>query len=92
MSPVAVVISETFGLENVTVILEWQGQYGLTYQANIVPDAVDKLNQIAFNSIQLTLLYNVTYNVSVLLIPGCGKSLPNVTKLHYGKFFTRVIH
>ena len=73
-----VVTSEEYAAENVTVTVEWPRQLGAMYNVVVVPGVpISTLGQ-------LTLLYNIKYNLSVVAVTPCG-STPAFIGLHYGK-------
>ena len=72
-----------FGNDNVTVTLEWSQHSGETYTVVTVPEAVN-VSFITSTSVQLVLLYNTEYNVTVTATL-CGHSnATNFTTIHYG--------
>ena len=80
--PIAVT-SEEFGADNVTVTVEWTQQEGATYQIIIVPKI--PVTFIGESSIQLILLYNINYNLSVESALPCYQAQSHVL-LFYGEF------
>ena len=85
--------SEQFGLDNITVILQWLNEGGgVSYSASVTPEslAVEMLigNVTGYASIELVLLYNTQYNLSIVASL-CGvNSTTSITELNYGKFNT----
>ena len=74
-----------FGNDNVTVTLELSQHSGETYNVITVPEPI-RMNFIASNrsKVQLVLLYNTQYNVTVTATL-CGHSnATNFTTIHYG--------
>ena len=85
--------SEQFGLDNITVILEWHNEGGgVSYSASVTPESlrVEMLyeNVTGNASVELVLLYNTQYNLSIVASL-CGlNSAMSITELNYGKFNT----
>ena len=75
-------ISKFFGINTVTVALELTRENDIMYSINIFPLATATAEVSGGSSIQLTLLYNVHYNVSVEGSQ-CGMST-TIILLHYG--------
>ena len=55
--------TEIFTVNSVNVFLEWKEEPGVTYTANASPSA--SLMFIGNAGLQLTLLYNIVYNVNI---------------------------
>ena len=53
-----------FGNDNITVTLEWSQFSGETYSVATIPEPVNT-SFIMSNSVQLVLLYNTQYNLTV---------------------------
>ena len=63
--------TETFNKNNATIILEWIQEIGVSYNVDVNPNPQEsKLNG---NTSQLTVLYNTTYNVTVVATL-CGQN------------------
>ena len=83
-------VSEDFEGDGVVVTLEWiRGQENslYTYHVDVTPQPpfIISLNR---SSVQLKLLYNVPYNVSVVKTSPCGQSLRSrvtIDELYYGE-------
>ena len=77
LTPPSVMRSEQFRADNVTIILEWsQDNYGtLSYHVSVTPQ-VD-IRFTGSTSVQLTVSYNILYNVSVVATL-CGLSLIHI--------------
>ena len=77
-SPEVTLSNEDFGMENVTVILEWQSkvtqgfnntfEYLISYSINIKPSTGAKISMIDANRANVTVSYNVPYNVSIFAV------------------------
>ena len=86
-TPTLRVISEEYGVENVTVTLEWAQQVGVTYTGKII-----RLSPLAptlsagSNSQQLILSYNIEYNLSVVAVIPCGNATAFI-RLDYGEVY-----
>ena len=80
-------IEEHFGIENVTVVLEWDKDEH-TYNITVVPHVpVLYINETV---IQLTVPYNSFHFVSVIATL-CDHNATNVTELHYGELYNIII-
>ena len=72
-----------FGNDSVTVTLEWPQFSGETYSIVAVPQPVN-MSSIMSTSVQLVLLYNTEYNVTVTANL-CGYSnATNIATIYYG--------
>ena len=81
--PIAVITSEEFGSDNVTVTVEWT-QEGATYQIIVVPQT--PINFTGESSIQLILSYNINYNLSMESALPCQHQAQSHVLLFYGEF------
>ena len=88
-SPVVQVRSEQFGLDNITVILEWHNEGGgVSYSASVTTESLAVEMLTGHASIELVLLYNTQYNLSIVASL-CGvNSTTSITELNYGEFNT----
>ena len=68
--------------DSVTVILEWVQENGTSYNVSVVPQASIRFTRST--SIQLTVLYNVLYNVSIVASL-CGQNTTGISVLSYGE-------
>ena len=85
---VVLAISEQFGMDNVTVILEWINEGGgLSYNASVTPESPSTEMFTAGNvsSIKLVLLYNIQYNLSTVATLCEENSAATITELNYGE-------
>ena len=69
------IIDEHFGANNVRVTLEWF-QNEVVFN-NVLPPA--SVRSVGNRSVQLTIPYNIEYNVSVAI---CGQTSPEAIKLY----------
>ena len=79
---------EEFGTENVTVTLEWLDLDSriVSYDVSIIPPSISMMWLAGNTSVQLLLLYNTPYYLSVNAIL-CGQtSETTITRLSYGKY------
>jgi hypothetical protein len=88
-----VIISDTeYGTHNVTVVLRWIRENGVTYNVTVEPEVATcaVINFITMSSAQITLSYNTHYNVTILGTTGvCGRNVNRtIIEFHYGKFYT----
>ena len=75
--------SEEFGADNVTVTVEWTQEEGAMYRIIIVPQ--EPMTFTGDSSIQLTLLYNTNYRVSVEAALPCQHQAHGHIMLFYGE-------
>ena len=68
------------GMDNFTVTLEWSQFSGETYTVATVPEP-DDMNFIMSTSVQLVMLYNTEYNITITATL-CGHST-NATTISY---------
>ena len=80
------VTSEEFGVNNVTVTVEWTQLEGATYQLIIVPQIPIPMTSTGESSIQLILPYNNNYNLSVKSALPCQHQAQSHILLFYGEF------
>ena len=83
-------ISERFNRDGVEVILdlEWTHENSLySYHIHVTPQPsfIVKLNR---SSVQLKVLYNLLYNVSVVNLSPCGQRVHSISELYYGECCT----
>ena len=83
-TPTLRVISEEYGVENVTVTVEWPQQVSVTYTARLSPLAPTL--STGSNSRQLILSYNTEYNLSVVAVTPCGNATAFI-RLDYGEVY-----
>ena len=84
--PEGVLMSEMFGSDSATVILQWSSPTvasGVSYNVNVTPP-LESVLMAGNTSVQLTVPYNTEYNVSIVTINCAGKSPASVTSLLYG--------
>ena len=74
--------SEKFKSENVTIILKWAQGDNEFHNVSVYPYV--PIHYIGSTTIELTLLYNVQYNVSIVAYL-CEYNTTDVIKLLYGK-------
>ena len=79
--------SSQFGNESVILMLEWTGEHNSvsSYSVDIFPQADIVVNDRSARLIlQIELLYNTLYNVSIIASL-CGKNSSSFIELHYGE-------
>ena len=78
---------EEYSANNVTVILEWTREEGVLYNINIIPQIPIAFigNRNQSTSVQLTVLYNTEYIVSVEAALPCQNQSSNHVQLFYGE-------
>ena len=85
-SNVIINISEFFDTNSVIVTLEWTQQNDVTYNVIIFPQiSIASVEMLGGSSIQLTLLYNTHFNVSIIATR-C-ETTATIFPLHYGEIF-----
>ena len=80
--------SEEFGTENITVTLEWLDLEGriASYDVSIIPPSISVTWLTDNTSIQLLLIYNTPYYLTVNAIL-CGQTTrTTITKISYGEY------
>ena len=77
--------SEEYRADNVTVTVEWTDEQGVLYNItiiSIVPEV--SIEFIGRTRVQLILLYNTEYNMSVEAALLCQNKVPSHVQLFYG--------
>ena len=83
-SNVMVNVSEFFDMNSIMATLEWTQENDVTYNISIFPQIlVANIKMSGSSSIQLTLLYNTYYNVSIVATR-C-ETTTTIIPLHYGE-------
>ena len=94
-SPEIVVTKENFGMDEVTVSLEWLATQELTknsldslasYNVSVKPSMDVRIVMVDAMRANLTVSYNTPYNVSVITIFCDQINTSRIIKLYYGKF------
>ena len=77
-SPEIILSSEDFGMDNITISLEWQSkltqelndtfEYLISYNVNVYPSINTRISVIDATRANLTISYNVHYNVSIFAV------------------------
>ena len=75
-------ISERFVTNSVTLCLEWSTKNGVSYNVSVDPTRF--VNYTGKDSAQLTVSYNIMYNVSVVASL-CGKNSATFSVQKYGE-------
>jgi hypothetical protein len=73
-----------FGNDNFTVTLEWSQFSSETYSVATVPES-EHVSFTMITSVQLVLLYNTQYNVTVTATL-CGHRNPTNLVIYYGNY------
>ena len=73
-----------FGTHNITVFLEWTQEDGVSYNVSSLPQVALKFTRNT--SVQLTVSYNIQYNVNIVAFESfCGqKSATTAVELKFG--------
>ena len=86
-SNVIINISEFFDTNSVIATLEWTQQNDVTYNVSIFPQiSIASVEMLGGSSVQLTLLYNTHFNVSIIATR-C-ETTTTVFQLHYGEILS----
>ena len=91
-------VSECFGVDTITVTVEWAQKLTFNYTTEVSPLALSIFpgnTTIIIASSQLVLQYNTEYNLSVMAVSPCTNVTGFATAtLNYGKMFVccRTIH
>ena len=92
--PEIVVTKKDFGMDEVTISLEWLATQELTensfeslasYNVNVEPSTGVKVVMIDVTRVNLTARYNTLYNVSVIAIFCDQINTSTIIELNYGK-------
>lgn len=84
------VTERNYGVENVTVTLEWSNDESamFTYSVTVVTDSNElkyiNSTDLENSSVLLTISYNTLYSVTISA-NHCGQILKNITELYYGE-------
>jgi hypothetical protein len=80
------IVSEEYSADNVTVAVEWtQLQLYAVYNVTVAPVALDPIVSIGRTSRQLTILYNMEYNLTVEATAPCRPSTTALIGINYGE-------
>ena len=84
------ITSELFKNENITITLEWtQVNNSLVpYHVSIIPQTVISYN--GGTQAQVTIPYNILYNVSISAVIPCGLNTTTSITLYYSKCMTTI--
>lgn len=65
--------------------MDWTQESNVTYNVSIFPQKSKAVERLGSSSVQLTLLYNTHYNVSIVaMLTRCEKTTTFIP-LHYGE-------
>ena len=81
-------MSEMFNSGSVDVSIQWSNPpvpSGVSYDVSVTPP-IESAVMIRGTSAQLTVMYNIRYNVSIVATNCAGESVPFLTQIFYGKF------
>ena len=81
-------ISQWFETNGITVFLEWAYKNGASY--NVVVDPEVAVNYTGLSSAQLSLSYNLKYNISITASL-CGRNSTTFHTLNYSKSYLKAI-
>ena len=77
------IIEEQYGIDSVTVTIEWTQLNDVTYTAKVSP--MVPLMSVRETSRRLTVSYNTVYNFSVVAATPCIPNATSSTIIHYGE-------
>ena len=83
-SPKSSIVSEELSANNISVTVEWTLEEGVEYNISVIPLAPVAI--IENFIVQLILLYNTEYNVSLETFTACQREASSVVQLFYGEF------
>ena len=84
-SPDVIISDIEYGTHNVTVLLRWIPENGVTYNISTEPEVETVINFNTMSTAQITLSYNTHYNVSVLATSVCGRARNHTAiEFYYG--------
>ena len=77
---------------SIAVTLQWPREPGAVYSINIMPEAphtelTNHRNNVILN---LTISYNIQYNVSIVAISLCGVTIATTKILKYGRYMKMI--
>ena len=73
-------ILEFYGVNNFRVTLEWAKEEGLVYNISISPPAIATVTALVGNvGVELTLVYNTLYSVTIAAVTQCGLIVSTTT-------------
>lgn len=81
-SVTASVTSEDHGVDNISVTVEWSQDEGVQYNVSVTPSIPITIIE---RRIELLLLYNIEYNVSLEAVTACQSEASTILQLFYGK-------
>ena len=98
MSPEIVFNNEDFGMDGITISLEWQSmltqavnnsfEYLVSYDVNVMPSVDATVIMIDLTRANLTVSYNAPYNVSIVAVfcDQMNTSRSTIIELIYGEY------
>ena len=78
------IILEHFNKDDVDVSLGWENSL-YPYNVNITLQPSSLINLNISSAVRLKLLYNILYNVSIVIMSPCGPSVTINETLYYGE-------
>ena len=78
-------IEEQYGIDSVTVTVEWTQNVGITYTAKVLP--MVPLISVGETNRRLIILYNTVYNFSVVAATPCRPNATSSTIIDYGEVY-----
>lgn len=84
--PTIISISEEYRAENITVLVEWTQEEGVSYNITIIPMPIPT-TFTGRTRVQLIVLYNIEYNMSLEAVAVCQSVASSHVRLFYGEFY-----
>ena len=79
-----VTTSEEYRANNISIIVEWTEEEGVSYNITIIP--MVPITFTESTSVELIVSYNTEYNVSLEAVAVCRSVAPSHIRLFYGEF------
>ena len=89
-NPRIISLSEEHRTNNVSVTMEWISEEGVQYIISVTPSA--SITVIGSIIVELLLLYNTEYNVSMEAAAACQRIAPSNVRLFYGELSSQDIY
>ena len=87
--PPEVNVTSNFSSDSVTVNLDWTEEDGVSYNVSVTPPLM--IRKVCSTCVELTVPYNIVYNVSVLsTLSGCNTAA-TVVELIYSKCIAAIL-
>ena len=70
-------------IDHLSVLIKWMAEKGVTYNVSTEPETIAE--NVTTSSVQITVSYNTSYNVSVEANL-CGQMNVSTVEIYYGEF------